>query len=89
MGYPDTHVLTDVNSPCHVFYSQPLSMTFNCMTDAMFEPANWRAFKSFVVRVRDRAEQQANAPQWQATSSMDGDMPGAGTKPRPGRPVFA
>ena len=40
---------------------QPAGLTFNCMTDAMFEPANWRAFKAFVVRVKERSEASMTA----------------------------
>lgn len=52
---------------------QPLGLTFNSMTDAMFEPANWRRFKAFVVRVRERAEQAgaANRPDWARFSISD------------------
>ncbi|KAG1677028.1 hypothetical protein FOA52_001197 [Chlamydomonas sp. UWO 241] len=37
----------------------PAGLTFNCLTDEMFEPNNWRAFKAFVLRVRERSEAQS------------------------------
>ena len=74
---------------------QPAGLTFNCMTDAMFEPSNWRSFKSFVIRVRDKAEKTASISTTWASQSMDSDagetLPQQG-KPPPtprGRPVFA
>jgi len=36
----------------------PAGLTFHCITDEMFEPNNWRAFKAFVIRVRERAERE-------------------------------
>ncbi|GAX73096.1 hypothetical protein CEUSTIGMA_g549.t1 [Chlamydomonas eustigma] len=67
---------------------QPTSMIFNCMTDAMFEPANWRSFKSFVIRVRDRAQQNPSVgPGW-PTISMDGG-PGLSKLSQREQPIFA
>ena len=60
------------------------------MSDVMFEPGNWRSFKSFVMRVRDRAESRnATNADW-ISLSMEGDAGPSqtGGKQRV-RPVFA
>ena len=42
---------------------QPTGITFHSVTDQLFEPSNWKAFKSFVLRVKEKAEmQEASAP---------------------------
>ena len=66
--------------------SQPLGLTFHAMTDAMFEPANWRRFKSFVVRVRERAA-ESGRPDVSRFSMTDAGEGGGGPM-RAGRSVF-
>ncbi len=73
-------------TPC----TQPTALTFHCMTDAMFEPGNWRSFKSFVVRVRERAEEASAASRldW-GNASLDRDSSQLSNDSTRGRPVLA
>lgn len=66
---------------------QPLGLTFHTMTDEMFEPANWRRFKSFVVRVRERAEETMGARDW-SRFSIKGDSDNGDASSRGGRSLF-
>jgi len=73
---------------------QPSGVTFCGMGDAMFEPANWKSFKSFVSRLRDRADKVGVRPRGASQSSMDVDGPSARATssvdaPNRGRPAFA
>jgi cytochrome c-type biogenesis protein CcmH/NrfG len=81
-------VLTPLQNPAHSSPQQPTSMIFNCMTDAMFEPANWRSFKSFVVRVRERAQQNPSLGAGWPTISMDGG-PGPSKPFEREQPIYA
>ena len=62
-------------------------LTFNNMSDAMFEPANWQRFVRFVGRLRERAEKAAVVSQSERELELQAER--EETAPCVGRPVFA